>query len=166
MIILFAARTAPAMRAALTTLAARTTRTLGVAFRLLLKHTMRQLVLAGLRVYLKEFHLDVVAFVNACFLDGLQALPRYLGDMEQSFPSWENLYEASVRHNALYHTVIYLSYLRNGNDGADLGNGSIDACLIRSTDLHLSYAISLIDGDSSVGLIMNLLDNLYARTND
>ena len=41
-------------------------RTLLIAFGLLNEHTVRELVLTGLRVNLQQLHLDVVAFLDAC----------------------------------------------------------------------------------------------------
>ena len=39
------------------------------------EYTMRELVLAGLRVDLQKLHLDVVALLDASLLDGLETLP-------------------------------------------------------------------------------------------
>ena len=62
--------------AALRTLATLTAgRTLHVALGLVDEHTMRELVFTGLRVNLKELHADLVAFLDASLLDGLQTLP-------------------------------------------------------------------------------------------
>ena len=60
----------------LTTLATLTTsRTLYIVGGLLDQHTVRELVLAGLRINLKELHLDLVTFLDTSLLDSLKALP-------------------------------------------------------------------------------------------
>lgn len=62
--------------ATLRTLATLTTcGTLYVALGLRDEHTVRELVLAGLRVNLKQLHGNLVAFLDAGFLDGLQTFP-------------------------------------------------------------------------------------------
>ena len=59
--------------ATLTTLT--TSRTLYIVGGLLDQHTVRELVLAGLRINLKELHLDLVTFLDTSLLDSLKALP-------------------------------------------------------------------------------------------
>ena len=53
------------------TLTAWTTLTLLITFRLLFEDAMRELVLASLRINLKELDLDVVTLVDASLLDSL-----------------------------------------------------------------------------------------------
>ena len=95
-------RTTVATIATLTTLwaltALATGRTLNVVGWLLDQHTMRELVLTCLRIDLKQLHLDLVALLDASILNGLEALPVDLRDMEQTIISWQDFYEASVRH--------------------------------------------------------------------
>ena len=108
---------------------------------------MRELVLASLRIDLKELHLDVVALLDTSLLNGLQALPSNLRDVEQTLLARHNLYEAAVRHDALHNAVVHLAHLRDGHDGTNLLDGSVDRLLVGSAHLHVAYAISLIDGD-------------------
>ena len=70
--------TAVTALSALWTLTAFTTFTCGtlhIALGLLNQHTVTQLVLAGLRVNLQQFYLNLVTLFDTCLLDGLQALP-------------------------------------------------------------------------------------------
>jgi hypothetical protein len=89
--------------ATLTTLGALTAlttgRTLHIVGGLLNQHTMRELVLTSLRIDLEELHLDMVALLDASLLDGLEALPVDLGDMEQTVLAGHDLHEAAVRHD-------------------------------------------------------------------
>ena len=86
--------------ATLRTLAALTTgRTLYVVGRLLDQHTVRELVLTCLRIDLKQLHLDLVALLDTSILNGLEALPVDLRDMEQTILAWHDLYEAAIRHD-------------------------------------------------------------------
>ena len=148
------------------TLTTGTTRTLLVALGLVEQHTVRELVLTGLRIDLKQLDLDVVALLDASLLDGLQALPLDLGDVEQTFLARQDLDEAAVRHDALHHTVVDLTYLRQGHDALDLGDGGVDALLIRSRHLHVTHTVALVDGDGRACVFLHLLDNLSARAND
>ena len=89
--------------ATLTTLRALTAlttgRTLYVVGRLLDQHTVRELVLTSLRIDLKQLHLDLVALLDTSILNGLEALPVDLRDMEQTILAWHDLYEAAIRHD-------------------------------------------------------------------
>lgn len=89
-------------RTTLTTLwtwAALTWRTLYVVCRLLNEYTVRELELASLRVNIDEFDFDFVAFLETCFFNCLKTLPLDFRDMEETFLTWEELNEASVRHD-------------------------------------------------------------------
>ena len=108
---------------------------------------MRQFVLACLRVNLKQFHLYLVAFLDSSLFNSLKALPVYLADVQQAILAGENLHETSVRHDGTYCSLIYLAYLRNGHNGANLCQGSVDALLVWTAHLHLAHAVNLVDGD-------------------
>ena len=86
--------------------------------------------------------------------------------MEQTVLTRENLNEATVRHYRTNGALVYFTNLRDSYYCLDLGKGSIDRILVRSRNLHLAYAVSLFDGDSSACLILHLLYNLTARTDD
>lgn len=86
-------------RTTLATLTTGTALTLHVTLGLLHQHTVRELVLASLRIDLKELHLDVVALLDTSLLNGLQALPSNLRDVEQTLLARHDLYEAAVRHD-------------------------------------------------------------------
>jgi hypothetical protein len=68
-----------------------------IALGLLDEHTMREFVLARLRIDLKEFHLNMVTLLDTSLLDSLEALPVNLGDMEQTILARHDLDEAAVR---------------------------------------------------------------------
>jgi hypothetical protein len=88
--------------AALTTFRTWTTlalRTLNIIGWLLNQHTVRELELAGLLVDVNQLHVYRVAFLDAGFLNGLQALPVNLTDVEQTVLAWHELNEATVRHH-------------------------------------------------------------------
>ena len=82
---------------ALTTLT--TGRTLYVVGRLLDQYTMRELVLTRLRIDLEQLHLDLVALFDTSILNGLEALPVDLRDMEQTILARHDLYETAIRHD-------------------------------------------------------------------
>ncbi len=108
----------------------------------------------------------MVAFLDTSLLDSLEALPLNLRDVEQTFLTRQNLDEAAVRHDALHHTVVHLTHLGQGDDALDLGDGSVDALLVRSRHLHMTHTVGLVDGDGSASVFLHLLDNLSARAND
>ena len=76
----------------LTALGALAALTLLIALGLRDEHTVRQLVLAGLGVDLKQLHRNLVAFLQSGFLDGLETLPVDLRDMEQTILARHDLY--------------------------------------------------------------------------
>ena len=154
-------------RTTLTTLRTLTTcGTLLIVGWLLDKNSVRELVLACLRVNLKQLHLYLVAFLDTCLFNCLKALPVNLADVEQTVLARENLYEASVRHDRAYCSVINLTNLRDGNDGLDLAKGCVDAFLVGSTNLHLANSVNLVDGDGGTCVLLHLLDNLSTRTDN
>ena len=69
------------------TLAARTTLALDVSLGFRDEHAVRQLVLTSLRVDFQELHVDLVAFLQSGFLNGLKTLPVDLRDVEPSPPN-------------------------------------------------------------------------------
>ena len=83
----------------LTALRTWTTLTLNITLWLLHQHTVRELVLASLRINLHQLHLDLVAFLDASLFNCLKTLPINLRDVEQTILTRENLYEATVRHD-------------------------------------------------------------------
>ena len=83
----------------LTALRTWTTLTLYITLWLLHQYTMRELVLTSLRINLHQLHLDLVAFLDASLFNCLKTLPVDLRDMEQTILTWQNLYEATVRHD-------------------------------------------------------------------
>ena len=113
-----------------------TTLTLYVTLRLLHQHTMRELVLASLRINLHQLHLDLVTFLDASLFNCLKTLPINLRDVEQTILTWENLYEATVRHDRTNSTLVNLTNLRNSYDTLDLSQSSIDRILVRSRYLY------------------------------
>ena len=130
--------------ATLTTLWTWTTLTLYITLWLLHQHTVRELVLASLRINLHQLHLDLVAFLDTSFLNCLKTLPVNLRDVEQTILTWQNLYEATVRHDRANGTLINLTYLRNSYDSLDLSQSSIDRILVRSRYLYVTLTLSLI----------------------
>ena len=86
--------------------------------------------------------------------------------MQQTILARHKLYEASVRHNATNGTLVNLTNLRNGNDSLDLSDSGINALLVRTADLNLTNTVFLVNGDSSTGILLHLLDNLTTRAND
>ena len=73
--------------------------TLLIVGRLLDEYTVRELVLACLRVNLKQLNLYLVAFLDTSRFNWLKALPVNLADVEQTVLAGENLNEATVRHD-------------------------------------------------------------------
>ena len=65
-----------------TAVATGTALTLYIALGLLHEHAVRELVLTRLRIDLEELHLDVVTLLDASLLNGLEALPGYLRDVQ------------------------------------------------------------------------------------
>ena len=150
----------------LTTIATLTTwatLTLDIALGLVDEHTVRELVLTSLRINLEQFDLDLVTFLDASLLDRLETLPSDLRDVEQAFLARQNLYKATIRHDALHRTVVDLTDLRHSHDSLDLGQRSVDAVLVRSRNLHLAHTVGLVDGDGSARVFLHLLDDLSAR---
>ena len=86
--------------------------------------------------------------------------------MQQTVLARHELYEATIRHNTANGTLVNLTYLRNSNDSLDLSNSSVDALLVRTTDLNLTNAILFIDSDGGAGIFLHLLDNLTTRANN
>ncbi len=125
---------------------------------------MRELVLAGLLVDVKQLHVNAVTLLQASFLNGLEALPVNLGDVHESLLARQDLNETAVRHDALDGAVINLTYLRNGHDSLDLCHCSVDGALVRGGDLNLAHAICLLDVDCRAGILLHLLDDLSARS--
>ena len=97
--VMIATGTAVTARTTVATLATRTTLTLYISLGLRHEHAMRELVLAGLRVYLHELNLNLVALLDAGFLYSLKAFPVYLGDVEHTVLAGHNLHEATIRHD-------------------------------------------------------------------
>lgn len=116
----------------LTTLWTWTALALLITLWLLDEHTVRQLALASLLVYVDKLHLYLVAFLYSCLLDSLQTLPVNLRDMEQTVLARENLNEASVRHDRAHCALIYLAYLRHCRYGAYLGYSRVNRLLVWS----------------------------------
>ena len=86
--------------------------------------------------------------------------------MEQTILARKYLYEAAVRHDAAHCSVIYLANLWDCHDGTNLCQGTVDALLVRTANLYLANAFNLIDGDGGTGVLLHLLDNLSARTDN
>ena len=86
--------------------------------------------------------------------------------MEQTILTWENLNETSVRHNRTNCTLVNLTNLWDCYDTLDLRESSIDRLLVWSRNLYLTYTVNLVDCDSSTCLLLHLLDNLTARTDN
>ena len=98
----FTALTAVATLTTLRTVTALTTftgGTLHITLGLLDQHTVRELVLTRLRIDLKQLHLNLVTLLDASLLDGLEAFPVDLRDMEQTVLARHDLHEAAVRHD-------------------------------------------------------------------
>ena len=70
-----------------------------VTLGLLNQHTVAEFVLTRLRVNLQQLHLDLVALLDAGFLNGLEALPVDLRDVQQTILTRHDLHEAAVRHD-------------------------------------------------------------------
>ena len=74
--------------------------------RLVKKYAVAQAEFTGLLVYLKKFHGDFVAFLDAGFLYCLQVFPCNLADMQKTFLARHELYKTAVRHNAHYFGIV------------------------------------------------------------
>ena len=85
--------------------------------------------------------------------------------MKQTVLARHELYEASVRHDAAYSSLVYLSHFRDCYDGLYLSDCCIDGCLVGTAHLNLAYAILFFYGDGGAGLFLHALDNLSARAN-
>ena len=123
----FAALGALSAFATFGTFATGTGRTLYVTLGLRNEDAVRELELAGLRVDFQELDGQLVAFLDAGFLNGLEALPVDLGDMEQTILAGHDLDEAAVRHHRADNALIDLAHFGNGNNGLDLADGGVDA---------------------------------------
>ena len=153
-------------RATLNTLWTWTTLTLNITLWLFHQHTVRELVLASLRINLHQLHLDLVTFLDASLFNCLKTLPINLRDVEQTILTRENLYETTVRHDRTNSTLVNLTNLWNSYDSLDLTQSSIDRILVRSRYLYVTLTISLLDSDSSTCILLHLLDNLTTRTDN
>ena len=60
---------------------------------------MRELELACLGIDVEQLHLNLVAFLDASFLYGLQTFPVDFADMEQTILARHELHEAAVWHH-------------------------------------------------------------------
>ena len=58
--------------------------------------------------------------------------------MEQSVLARHDLDEAAIRHDRTDRTLVDLANLWDGDDGLDLLDGSVDALLVGSADLHFA----------------------------
>ena len=114
-----------------TTLRSRATLTFYITFRFRQKYTVRELILACLRVDFEQFDGNLVTFFQSCILDSLQALPVYLADVEQTILARQNLNEATVRHYRADSTLVNLTNFRYGYDTLNLCHCCIDALLVR-----------------------------------
>src|SRR5574344_736440 len=149
-----------------TTVGAFATFALYVVCGLLDEHTVGELVFAGLGVNLQKFHLNVVTFLDASLLDGLKAFPVDFRDVEQSVLAGHDFNEATIGHDGAHDTVVHLANFRDGHDGTDFGNGSIDRLRVGIADLHLAHAVGLVDGDGGTGILLHLLDAFSARADN
>ena len=86
--------------------------------------------------------------------------------MQQTVLARHNLYETSIRHDRANYTVVDLTNLRDCNDSLDLADCSIDAILVRSRYLNLTYTVNLVDSDGSASILLHLLDDLTTRANN
>ena len=127
---------------------------------------MGEAELARLLVDVEQLHLDGVALVNAGVLNGVEALPVELADMQQAFLARHEFHEAAVGHDAHHLGVVGLADLRDSHDGAYLGHSGVDAGLVGSRHLYLAHAILFVDGDGGSGLLLHTLDDLSTRAND
>ena len=143
-----------------------TSGTLFPSFGFLFKHAVREAELAGLVVNLKEFHLNGVAFLDAGFFHGFETLPSNLADVEQTFLARHELNEAAVGHDADHFCVINLAHFGDGNNGANLGNSSVDAFLVGTAHLNLAYAVFFINRDGGAGFFLHALNDFTAGAND
>jgi hypothetical protein len=112
--------------ATLRTLTALSGRTLLIALGLLDEYTVRELELTSLRINLEQLDGDLVTLLDTCLLDGLEALPVDLRDVEQTILARHELYETAVRHDAANGTLVNLANLRDSDDSTDLGDSSVD----------------------------------------
>ena len=62
--------------------------TLYITLGLFEQNTVRKLVFTCLWVYFKQLHINVIAFLYACILNGFEAFPFYFRDVKQSLFPW------------------------------------------------------------------------------
>ena len=86
--------------------------------------------------------------------------------MEQTFLRGHEFYEATIRHDADNFGIVYFTHFGDSNDSANLSHCSVDAVLVRSRNLNLTYAVCFFDGDGSTSFFLHTLDNLTTRAND
>ena len=142
------------------------TLTLYITLRLFEQHATRKLIFSCLRIYFKQLHIDVIAFLNACIFNRFQTSPLYFRDVKQSFFAWKNLNKTAIRHNALDYTIVNFANFGKSNNAFNLSHCSINAILIWSRNLYMTLTISLFNGDSSACIFLHLLDNLSTRANN
>ena len=94
----FTAHGAVTTHGALRTLGTGTTLALYITLGLLYENTAREFELTGLGVNLQEFYLQLVTFLDTGLFHGLQTLPVYLADVQQTVLAWHELNEATIRH--------------------------------------------------------------------
>ena len=105
----------------------------------------------------------MIAFFDAGLFHRLIAFPVNLADVQQTFLTRHELYEAAIRHQALNHTVVLLAYFRQSYDSFDLRDSSLHRLAVVACYLNLAAFFYLVDRDHSTGLSLNTLNNLTAR---
>src|SRR5574344_840085 len=86
--------------------------------------------------------------------------------MKESVLTRHNLYEAAIRHDGAYSSLIDLANFRHSHDGTDLSKSSVDGSLVRTAHLYLAHTAVFIDGNGSASLFLHSLDNLSTRADD
>ena len=108
----------------------------------------------------------MIAFLDSGLFHRLVALPVDLADMQQTFLTRHELYETTVRHEALNHRVILLAYFRQSHNSFDLRDRCLHRLAVVACYLNLTALLVFVNRDDSAGLSLDALDNLSARANN
>src|SRR5574344_1573624 len=101
--------------------------------------TMAQTVLACLRVNLKQFDGDFVAFLQACLFNVFKMFPFDFADVKQTFAARHKFNKATVRHDAYNLCIVNGTHFGHGGNGSDFGYGGFGGTLVGCTNLNFSY---------------------------
>ena len=101
--------------------------------------------------------MDFVTFLDASVFYAFKTVPRDFRDMEETFLRRHELYEATIRHDANDLSVVHFAYFGDSYDSTNLSHCSVDAVLVRSRNLNLTYAIHFFDGDGSTRFLLAYL---------